>query len=406
MIVDIHSSFAGTYYDRTRPLSDVSHSPSMDVAVIGGGVIGLAVAWRLAQRGATVALLERGELGSGTSAVAAGMLAPVSEAEFGADGQRALTLGLAGAERWPAFAGELSAAAELPVNLRASGTLMLARDSDEADALAREQRFRDALGLRTRRLRASEARALEPALAPTLRLALEIPDDHSVDPREVVVALGRAAARAGVRVREHSVVGRVLLDGSGAQVRGVELDGGERLRCATVVVAAGAWTEAVGGLPDAARLPVRPVKGQTLRLRDPGGPGLLHRVVRYAGGYLVPREDGRYVLGATMEERGYDVSPTAGGVYELLREAHELVPGISEMVIEELAVGLRPSTPDNVPAIGPGALAGLVWAVGHHRSGILLAPLTADLVAAAVHGEAPGELARVCAPARLQRVPA
>ena len=128
-------------------------------------------------------------------------------------------------------------------------------------------------------------------------------------------------------------------------------------------------------------MPVRPVKGQILRLRDPAGPGLLERVVRFEGGYLVPRGDGRYVLGATIEERGFELQPTAGGVYELLRDAHELVPGVSELRDRGAGVGLRPGTPDNAPVIGPGALAGLTWATGHHRNGILLAPLTAELVA-------------------------
>ncbi len=385
-------------------MSDVSHTRSVDVAVIGGGVIGLAVAWRLRQRGASVALLERDAVGAGASSVAAGMLAPVSEAEYGTAGQRALTLGLAGAARWPAFARELSEATGRPVTRRATGTLMLARDRDEAEALAREHRFRDSLGLVTHRLRASEARALEPALAPTLRLALEIPDDHSVDPREVVSALGRAAHGAGVQLREGVAVSRVLVDDGSDRVRGVELAGGERVTAGCVVVATGAWTDALAGLPEPARIPVRPLKGQTLRLRDPAGPGMLRRVVRYDGGYLVPRDDGRYVLGATMEERGHDLTATAGGIYELLRDAHELVPGITELVIEEIAVGLRPGTPDNVPAIGRGALDGLVWAVGHHRNGILLAPLTAELVTAAVLGEpAPDELVRACAPGRLER---
>ncbi len=155
-----------------------------------------------------------------------------------------------------------------------------------------------------------------------------------------------------------------------------------------VVLAAGAWTAEVAGLPEHARVPVRPLKGQILRLRDPTGPGLLERVVRFEGGYLVPRGDGRYVLGATVEERGFEQQPTAGGVYELLRDAHELVPGVLELRIEELSVGFRPATPDNVPIIGPGAVDGLVWATGHHRNGILLAPLTAELVAEALVGVA------------------
>jgi glycine oxidase len=172
------------------------------------------------------------------------------------------------------------------------------------------------------------------------------------------------------------------------------------------VLAAGPWSARIEGLPAGAQIRVRPVKGQILRLRDPAGPGLLSRVVRFEGGYLVPRGDGSYVLGATVEERGFDLSPTAGGVYELLRDASELVPGIDELRIEELSVGLRPGTPDNAPVIGPGALEGLVWATGHHRNGILLAPLTAELLLPTLLGESPGPLAEACRPDRFQAVPA
>jgi glycine oxidase len=166
----------------------------------------------------------------------------------------------------------------------------------------------------------------------------------------------------------------------------VTLEDGERIRAEQVVLAAGPWSDRIEGLPPAARVPVRPVKGQILRLRDPAGPGLLRRVVRFRGGYLVPRADGRYVLGATVEERGFSARPSVGGVYELLRAADEVLPGVSELEIEELSVGFRPGTPDNAPAIGPGALRGLTWATGHHRNGILLAPLTAELIAAVLAG--------------------
>jgi glycine oxidase len=188
----------------------------------------------------------------------------------------------------------------------------------------------------------------------------------------------------------------------------VVLEDAEQIAAEQVVLAAGPWSELIAGLPASARIPVRPVKGQILRLRDPAGPGLLQRTVRFEGGYLLPRGDGRYVLGASMEERGFELAPTAGGVHELLRDAHELVPGVRELEIEELSVGLRPGTPDNTPAIGPGALEGLIWSTGHHRNGILLAPLTAELVtglldpSAAPRGAA--ELLATCAPARLERV--
>jgi glycine oxidase len=365
---------------------------SADVLVVGGGIIGLAVAWRACAKGLSVTVLERAAVGQGTSHVAAGMLAPVAEVEFGDAGQAVLELGLRSAEIWPEFAAELERASGEEVGLRRTGTLVVARDEDEARELERQIAFRESLGLRTSRLLPSVARAREPALAPTVRLALEAPEDHSVDPRLVLVALRRACEAAGVRLREHSPVTRVVLDDASTRVTGVVLDDastrvtgvvledGECVAARHVVIAAGAWSGRLEGLPAAARVPVRPVKGQILRLRDPAGPGLLERVVRFEGGYLVPRGDGRYVLGATVEERGFELHATAGGVYELLRDAHEVVPGVSELQIEELCVGLRPGTPDNLPMIGAGALEGLIWATGHHRNGILLAPLTAELV--------------------------
>jgi len=233
-----------------------------------------------------------------------------------------------------------------------------------------------------------------------------------------------------VQLRENAPVTRVELDDAGTRVTGATLgkaDDGrpsaeyvgngnvssaepgeerELVPARHVVIAAGPWSGSIPGLPAEARVPVRPVKGQLLRLRDPAGPGLLERVVRFAGGYLVPRADGRYVLGATVEERGFERHATAGGVYELLRDAHELVPGVSELQIEELCVGLRPGTPDNMPVLGPGAIDGLTWATGHYRNGILLAPLTAELVAGALAGESPGPLPAACRPDRFVRMPA
>jgi glycine oxidase len=365
----------------------MSEAKRADVVIVGGGIIGLAIAWRAAQRGMSVTLLERDAVGRGTSHVAAGMLAPVVEVEFGQAGQRLLDLGLRSARLWPAFAAELEAHADAPLGLMSTGTLLLARDEDDARELERQLAFRQSLGLAVTRLRPSEAREREPALAPTIRLALEVPEDHSVDPRVVLPALRRAGAAAGVLVREHAAVTRVELDGGGERATGVTLSGGEHVAAGTVVLAAGPWSEAIDGLPPRARVPVRPVKGQLLRLRDPAGPGLLRRVVRFEGGYVVPREDGRYVVGATVEERGFELAATAGGVYEMLRAANELLPGISELEIEELSVGLRPGTPDNAPLIGPASsLANVLWATGHYRNGILLAPLTGELVAELLAG--------------------
>ncbi len=380
----------------------MAEAQRVEVVVVGGGIIGLAVAWRASQRGMAVTVLERDAIGRGASHVAAGMLAPVAEVEFGDAGRRLLELGLRSAERWPSFAAELEDAGGTQLGLMRTGTLLVARDEDEARELERQLAFRGSLGLRVTRLRPSEAREREPALAPTVRLALEAPDDHSVEPRLVLAALRRACASAGVRLREHSPVARIELDAG--RLSGVTLADGERVPARQLVIAAGAWSDRIEGLPAGARVPVRPVKGQILRLRDPAGPGLLRTVVRFQGGYLVPRADGRYVLGATVEERGFASRPTVGGVYELMRDAGELVPGISELEIEELSVGFRPGTPDNAPAVGPGALPGLTWATGHHRNGILLAPLTAEMVLDVLEHSAsrPGfaPLLAACSPAR------
>ncbi len=392
---------------RVRGRASISCMPESqlaDVVVVGGGIIGMAVAWRLRERGMSVTLLDRAQTGAGTSHVAAGMLAPVAEVEFGEAGRRVLDLGLRSAELWPGFAAELQEASGMALALLKTGTLLVARDGDEARELERQLSFRRSLGLQVERLRPSQAREREPALAPTVRLALEAPEDHSIDPRPVLAALRSACLAAGVQLREHAPVKGVELDGPEERASGVRLADGERLAAGNVVLAAGPWSEEIEGLPPGARVPVRPVRGQILRLRDPAGPGLLSRVVRFEGGYVLPRGDGRYVLGATVEERGFGLAPTVGGVRELLRDAHELLPGISELEIEELSVGLRPGTPDNAPAIGPGALAGLTWATGHHRNGILLAPLTAELVAELLDppaaGSAFGVLASACSPAR------
>jgi glycine oxidase len=382
----------------------MSRDQWVDVLVVGGGIIGLAVAWRARQRGLSVTLLERGECGQATSRIAAGMLAPVMEVEFGDAGRRVLELGLRSAELWPSFAEELAAATGVELALLSTGALFLARDDDEARELERKLAFRESLGLRVQRLRPSEARELEPALAPTMRLALAAPDDHSVDPRVALGALRTACELEGVAVREHAAVARIELDGAGKRVDGVSLADGERVSAAAVVLAAGPWSGELAGLPADAGLPVRPVKGQILRLRDPSGPGLLRRAVRFEDGYLLPRADGRYVLGGTVEERGFDLAPTAGAAHEMLRQAREVVPGVSELEIEELSVGLRPCTPDNAPAIGQGTLEGLIWATGHYRNGILLAPLTAELVAGVLEGaRAPREaeqLLAACDPLR------
>jgi glycine oxidase len=372
-------------------------SAAADVVVIGGGAIGLSIAWRAAQRGLRVVLLDRGSCGSGTSHHAAGMLAPIAEVTPGE--QPLLDLGMRSAQLYPAFVAELlEAAGVADVGYTRCGTLLVARDADEAEALERELELRQRLGLRVERLRPSEARRREPGLAPALRLALDVPDDHAVDPRALMPALAAAVRAAGGEVREQCRAVAVSL--AGERVDGVVLADGSSLRAEQVVIAAGVWSSELAGVPVHAQVPIRPVKGQIMRLHDPAGPGLLKRVIRMGPTYITPRGDGRYVLGATSEERGFDTTVTAGAGFELLRDASELVPGVSELVLDEFAAGLRPGTPDNLPAIGRSSVPGLHWATGHRRGGILLAPITADLIADALTGQTAPDYAGACAPGR------
>jgi glycine oxidase len=373
------------------------------VLILGGGIVGLAAASKARSAGMSVTVLERDRVGEGASHVAAGMLAPVAEAEFGQSGRLSLELGVCSARMWPGFARDLEDVSGIEVGLRQTGTLLVARDEDEARELERQIAFRDSLGLHTNRMRPSRARELEPALAPTMRLALQAPEDHSVDPRLVLAALRRACTLRGVEIQASTPVAGFEVDRPRGRVTGARLADGRLVSAGAVVVACGAWSAQLSGLEPEELVPVRPVKGQILRLHDPAGPGLLTGVVRYQGGYLVPRADGRYVLGASMEERGFELQPSAGAIYELLRDAQELVPGVAELHIEEINVGLRPGSPDNAPLIGPGRLAGLYWATGHHRNGILLTPLTADLLTGALTGSMPQgleEFAEACDPHR------
>jgi glycine oxidase len=349
-----------------------------ELIVIGGGVIGLSIAWRAAQRGVGVTLLERDGFACGATRAAAGMLAPVAEADFGQSGRALLGLGRDSLAAWPAFADELAQASGMPSRLRHDGTLVVARDRDEAEELERQLAYRQQLGLEVARLLARRARELEPALTPSLRLALEIPGEASVDPRAVCEALVIAARAAGAQLREHCEV--AALRRHGGRVAGVVLRDGDELESDHVVLAAGAWS---GGLAD---VPIRPVKGQIMRLRDGAGPGLVRRTLRFDGGYVVPRGDGVYVLGASVEERGFDCAVTARPLYELLRDCAELIPGLLDLDVEEISVGLRPGSPDNLPLIGAADEAGLILACGHFRNGILLAPLTAQLVVDALAG--------------------
>jgi glycine oxidase len=347
------------------------------IAVIGAGVIGLSIAWRLAQRGAAVIVFDQGAAGAGASHAAAGMLAICAEAE---PGEEALVaLGRASQTMWPAFARELEAAADLSIDLRSEGTLLVALTADDQARLRHRLAFQKGLGLPVEWISGAEARRREAHLAPGIAGAVLSPEDHQVDNRKLVAALRVAAERAGVTIREHCAVERIVV--SGGRAAGVALADGTQVPVDTVVLAAGAWSRRVEGLPADARPPVRPVKGQTIALRMDAAAPLINHVVWAPGAYLVPRRDGRLIIGATVEEKGFDAALTAGGVLSLLEAAWRAVPALEELPIDDMWVGHRPGSRDDAPILGPGPVDGLVYATGHYRNGILLTPVTAEAIA-------------------------
>jgi glycine oxidase len=351
-----------------------------EVVVVGAGLIGLATAWRLAADGIQVTVCDPTP-GSQTSAVAAGMLAPVTEVENGEDDL--LALNLASVAAWPAFAAELEELTGLPAGLHQTGTLSVAYDVDDAAALRRLADYQRRLGLDVEELSGRDARKREPLLAAGVSGGVWVPGDHSVDNRQAVAALLRAVELSGVTVIRQRV-SHVITAGTTAV--GVQLDNGDTVRAAHVIAATGPWSSQLEGVPDELRPPVRPVKGEVLRLRVPEAyrPALKHTVRATARGfsvYLVPRPNGELVVGATTSELGYDTRVLAGGVFTLLRDARTVLPITDELELVESIAGLRPATPDNAPILGPSGLDGLVWATGHYRNGVLLTPITAQIIA-------------------------
>lgn len=355
--------------------SRVNVRPS--VVVIGAGVIGLSIAWRLAQRGTAVTVFDQGAAGAGASHAAAGMLAICAEAE---PGEEALVaLGRASQASWPAFARELEAAAGLPIDLRREGTLLVALTADDQARLRHRLEFQKRLGLPVEWISGAEVRRREPHLAPGIAGAVSSPEDHQVDNRKLGAALRVAAERAGVTLCEHHAVARIVI--SGERATGVALADGAQVDAEAVVLAAGAWSRRIEGLPADARPPVRPVKGQTIALRMDAAAPLINHVVWAPGAYLVPRRGGRLIIGATVEEKGFDLTLTAGGVLSLLEAAWRAVPAVEELPIDDMWVGHRPGSRDDAPILGSGPAEGLVYATGHYRNGILLTPVTADAIA-------------------------
>lgn len=367
-------------------MTEKRSSEGFDVVVVGGGVIGLSCAWRLAQRGARVVVIECYEPSWGATWVAAGMLAPVGELAFGEP--KLLELTLAAARLYPDFVAELEDATGKDTGYEEVGALHVALDRDEAAQLRRVHELQRSLELEAKWLSPRKCRDLEPGLTPSFRGGVFAPGEAAVDPRALTKALLAALAAEGVEVRTSVDVLDGLFDQGrlvGVRTRPRTSDETEELRAEAVVLATGAWSGGTGWLPEHARPPVRPVKGQVVELRRPRMAKLLGPIISHILAservYLVPRPDGRLIVGATVEEMGFDTTVTAGGVHELLREAYRLLPEVAELAFVDASAGLRPGTPDNLPLVGPGAIDGLVLATGHFRNGILLAPLAAQTVA-------------------------
>lgn len=349
------------------------------VVVLGGGVIGVSAAWLLAAEGRRVRLVDPAPA-SGASWVAGGMLAPVAEAWPGEE--ELLELGTASLWRWPEFAARLATDSGEPSGLDEHGTLVVGVDSADRDELDNLAEYLASLGRDVARHSSRGLRRLEPSLGPSVRAGLEVPGDLAVDNRVALTALRAAATAAGVE----------FIDAAAEAVRSGSVDvwtssgHHETLTCDVAVIAAGAHA---ADLHPRLRGAVRPVKGEVLRLRArstslPPPKRTVRGPVHGRQIYLVPRPDG-VVVGATQYEVGFDDDVTVGGVRDLIAGAERFVPGLAEYALAESAAGFRPGTEDNLPVLGwldDGVLA----ATGHHRNGFLLAPITAEAVAALVAG--------------------
>ena len=373
----------------------------MKIIIIGGGVIGLGIGWQLAKAGVSaVTIYERAEAGRAASWAAAGMLAPLAEAH--SEEPELLKLGCQSLDRYPQWTAELEADAEMSIGYRREGTLIVGLEPDDTHQLRHIYTAQQQLRLDVDWLNGREARAIESALSPRVTAAIHCASDYQVDNRRMVTALQRAYRTAGGVLHENRAIERVVIEDGIAT--GVQVDG-EFQAADIVTLAAGCWSAQIAGIPDAVLPPVRPVKGQMLALQMEAGIAInsVIRTVRARypmSAYLVPRADGRLIVGATSEEMGFDRRLTVGGVFELLRGAYEAVPGIYELPILETWAGLRPGSRDNAPILGRTPIENLIYATGHYRNGILLTPITAYEIAKLI---LTGETSEPIAPFQLGR---
>ncbi|MBV8650727.1 MAG: glycine oxidase ThiO, partial [Alphaproteobacteria bacterium] len=292
-------------------------------------------------------------------------------------GEALLGLARRSQDVWPDFAEALSATSGMDVGYRDEGTLAVALTRDDAEQLRFTVAFQRRLGIDIEMMTGDAALDLEPRLHSGLVGAARCRRDHQVDNRLVVTALKRALAASGGMLHEHC---EAALDLAAGRLAGI-VTGDRRHRAEIVIVAAGAWSRGIAGLPDALRPPVRPIKGQMLALGMVAADPLVCHVIWSPRAYFVPRRDGRLLVGATVEERGFDAVLTAGGIYALLESARRTIPGTEDLAIDEIWCGFRPGSRDDAPILGPTSVGGLILATGHHRSGILLTPVTAATIA-------------------------
>ncbi len=362
----------------------------MKVIIIGAGVAGLAIAWRMAKSGAQVLVLDRAQPARGATYASAGMIA--ATAEIAVAGSPGVLFGRRSRDLWPDFAKELESASGVEITFRQDGALIVSAGSKDAERLQRE-----AMGGEAEFLSPEQARMRAPMLPPDIAGALWAPRDGQVDNRALGQALTNAAIRAGAKLSANEAAVRIEQADSGEFV---VLTAFRIHRADVVVLAAGAWSGQIGGL--AADLPIRPVKGEMLALAAPEGEAMPGPLLWGHGVYLVPRKD-RIFIGATVEEVGFDTKPSAHARSWLLERAHALVPGLREWSVREHWAGLRPASPDGLPIIGESGIPGLFIASGQYRNGILLAPALAEAVAQLILKLEPAEEIAAFSPVRFDR---